>query len=190
MSRSSLYLLLTHQLCWRVWCVECHWSYAGRFCSLEWRVWWSNAVAVSCFYDPWGVAICRNLMMKYLSYEDLLYPEKCWLFSKCGVWCLEGSWKVDEVVLQAVCTVDMWMGFSTLMNVVAFPGQIRVIVFASAESAVVRIQIFGAIYNGMLTSEVFLTCSEHHADMLARFLLYKAEVHVGGFANGWNGVGM
>ena len=26
--------------------------------------------------------------------------------------------------------------------------------------------------------------------MLARFLVYKAEVHVGGFANGWKGVGM
>ena len=39
----------------------------------------------------------------------------------------------------------MWMGFSTLMNVVAFPGQIRVIVFAGAESGAVRIQTFGAI---------------------------------------------
>ena len=84
----------------------------------------------------------------------------------------------------------MWMEFSTLMNIVAFPGQIRVIVLASAESGLVRIQTFGAICDGMLTFEVFLTCNEHHAEMLARFLAYKAEVHVGGFANGWKGVGM
>ena len=84
----------------------------------------------------------------------------------------------------------MWMGFSTVMNIVAFSGQIRVIVLAGAEGGVVRIETFGAISNGMLTSKVFLTCNEHHADMLARFLAYKAEVHVGGFANGWKGVGM
>ena len=82
------------------------------------------------------------------------------------------------------------MGFSTLMNVVAFPGQIRVIVFAGAESGVVRIQTFGAICDGMLTSEVFHICSKHCAEIHARFLVYKAEVHVGRFANGWNSVGM
>ena len=76
------------------------------------------------------------------------------------------------------------------MNIVAFPGQIRVIVLASAENGVVRIQIFGASCDGMLTSKVVLTCSKHHAEMLARFLVYKAEVHVGGFANGWKGVVM
>ena len=51
----------------------------------------------------------------------------------------------------------MWMGFSTVMNIVALPGQIRVIVLAGA----VRIQTFGAIVVGMLTSEVFLICNEH-----------------------------
>ena len=84
----------------------------------------------------------------------------------------------------------MWMGFSTLMDVVAFPWEIRVIVLASAGSGVVRIQTFGAICDGMLTSKVFPTCNEHHAEMLARFLAYKAEVHVGGFAYGWKGVGI
>ena len=76
------------------------------------------------------------------------------------------------------------------MNVVAFPRQIRVIELAGAESGMVRIQIFGAVCDGMLTSKVFLTCSEHLAEVLVRFLVYKAEVHVGGFANGWKGVGM
>ena len=84
----------------------------------------------------------------------------------------------------------MWTCFSTLMNVVTFLGQIRVIVFPGAESGVVRIQTFGAICDSMLTSEVFLTCSKCHAGMLARFLVYKAEVHIGGFANGLNSVGM
>ena len=74
----------------------------------------------------------------------------------------------------------MWIGFSTLLNFVAFPGQIRVIVLANAESDMVRIQTFGAICDGMLTSKVFLTFNEHHAEMLARFFAYKPEVHVGG----------
>ena len=84
----------------------------------------------------------------------------------------------------------MWMSFSTLMNIVAFPGQIRVIVFAGTESGVVRIQTFGAICDGKVTPQDFLSCSKHHAEMLARFLVYKAEVHIGGFVNGWKGVGM
>ena len=84
----------------------------------------------------------------------------------------------------------MWMGFSTLMNIVAFPGQIKVIVHAGAGSGMVRVQTFGAICDGMLTYKVFLTCNEHCAEMVARFLLCKAEVHVGGFANGCKGVGM
>ena len=93
-------------------------------------------------------------------------------------------------MLQAVGTVNMWTGFFTLMNIVAFPGQIRVIVFASVESGVVRIQTFSAICDGMLTSEVFLTYSEHHAEMLPRFPVCEAEVYIGRFANGWNSVGV
>ena len=84
----------------------------------------------------------------------------------------------------------MWMGFSTLMNVVAFLGQMRVTVLAGAKIGMVRVQTFGAICDGMLTSKVFLICNEHHAEMLTTFLAYKAELHVGGFANGWKGVGM
>ena len=99
-------------------------------------------------------------------------------------------WKCDDVALQAGDIPNMWMGFSTLMNVIAFPGQIRVMVLAGVENAVVRIQTFGAIRNGMLTSEVFLICNEHLEVMFARFLVYKPEVQVGGFASGWKGVGM
>ena len=84
----------------------------------------------------------------------------------------------------------MCMGFSTVMNVVAFPGHIRVIMLAGAECGVVRIHTFGAICDGMFTSNVFLTCSEHCEEMLSWFLMYKAEVHGGGFASGWKGVGM
>ena len=62
----------------------------------------------------------------------------------------------------------MWMGFSTLMNIVAFPGQIRVIVLVGAESGMVRIQTLGTICDGMLTSKVFLTCNEHHAEMICQ----------------------
>ena len=39
----------------------------------------------------------------------------------------------------------MWTGISTLMNVVHFTGQIRVMALAVAESAAVKIQAFGAI---------------------------------------------
>ena len=84
----------------------------------------------------------------------------------------------------------MCMGFSTVVNVVAFPRHIRLIALAGAASGVVRIHTFGAVCDGMFTSDVFLTCSEHHGEMPAWFLTYKAEVHVGGFASGWKGVGM
>ena len=93
-------------------------------------------------------------------------------------------------MLQAVGILKMWMGFSTVMNTVAFSGHIRVIVLAGAESGEVRIHTFGDICDGMLTSDVILTCSEHGEEMPAWFLMYKAEVHVGGFPSGWKGVGM
>ena len=66
----------------------------------------------------------------------------------------------------------------------------RVIVFTGAVSGVLRIQTFHVICDGILTSEIFLTCSKHSAKMLARFLVCRAEVHIGGFANGWKGVDM
>ena len=84
----------------------------------------------------------------------------------------------------------MWMGFSTVMNVVAFPGHIKMIVLANGESSAVVIYTFGAICDCMFTSNVFLTCSDHHEEMPAWFLMYKAGVHVGGFASGQKDVGM
>ena len=78
----------------------------------------------------------------------------------------------------------MCTGFLTVMNVVAFPWHIRVMVLAGVESGVVRIQTSGDICVGRFTSEVFLICNEHCEVIPARFFMYKAEVHDGGFANG------
>ena len=61
---------------------------------------------------------------------------------------------------------------------------------AGVESAVVKIQTFGAICDGMLTFDVFPICSEHLEEMLAKFLAYKAKMQVGRFARGWKGVEM
>ena len=66
----------------------------------------------------------------------------------------------------------------------------RVIVAAAAEGATVKIQTVGASWEGMLTFEDFLICKEHQAEILAVFLAYKAVMQDGGFASGWNGVGM
>ena len=75
--------------------------------------------------------------------------------SKCKFWYVGGRWKCYDVALQAGSILNMWMGFSTLMSIIAFPGQISVMVLAGVEEAVVRIQMFGAIWDGMLMS-IFL----------------------------------
>ena len=75
--------------------------------------------------------------------------------SKLESWYVGGRWKCDDIALQAGSILNMWMDFSTLMNITAFPGQIRVMVLAGIENAVIRIQTFGAIWDGMLTSAVF-----------------------------------
>ena len=76
------------------------------------------------------------------------------------------------------------MGFFTLMNSVVSPGQMRVIMVVTAEGAVVNIQTFGAICEGILTSEVFLICNEHLVEILDVFLTYTAVMQDGGFASG------
>ena len=64
----------------------------------------------------------------------------------------------------------------------------RVIVVVTAEGAIVEIQTFGASYEGILTSELFLICNEHLVEILAVFLAYRAVMQDGGYASGWNGV--
>ena len=59
-----------------------------------------------------------------------------------------------------------------------------VIVAAAVEGAVVNIQILGASCEGILTSEDFLICKEHWAEMLAVFLTYRAVIQDSGFASG------
>ena len=78
----------------------------------------------------------------------------------------------------------MCAGFPTVMNIVAFPGHIRVMMLAGVESGVVRIQIPSDICVGRFISEVFLICNEHREAIPARLFAYKAEVHDAGFANG------
>ena len=56
--------------------------------------------------------------------------------------------------------------------------------------AVTNIQTFDAIWEGILTSEVFLICNEYLVYILAVFLVYNIVVQDGGFTSGWNGVGM
>ena len=76
------------------------------------------------------------------------------------------------------------------MNCVVSPGHMRVVVVVAAEGAVVKIQTFRASCEGILTSEVFLICKEHLAEILPVFLAHKAIIQDGRFASGWNGVGM
>ena len=49
-------------------------------------------------------------------------------------------------------------------------------------------QTLGVIDVGMFTVLAFLICSEHLFLMLALSLVYKADIHVGGFASGRRGV--
>ena len=76
------------------------------------------------------------------------------------------------------------------MNFIISLGWMRVIVVVTAEGAFAKIQIFGASFEGILTSELFLICNEHLVEILAVFLAYKAVMQDDGFANGWNSVGM
>ena len=76
------------------------------------------------------------------------------------------------------------------MNFVVSPRQMSVIGVVTAEGAVVKIQTVGASWEGILSSELYLTCNEHLLEMLAVFLAYKAVMQDSGFVRGWNGVGM
>ena len=86
-------------------------------------------------------------------------------------------------MLQGVGRHNIWMGFLTLMNCVVSPRHTRVNVVVTAEGAV-KIQMLGASCEGILTSEVFLICKKHLAEILAVFLAYMAVIQEGGLASG------
>ena len=65
MSRLNQSVLLTLHLYKKAWLVGYYWACVDKFCVLELRVWWLSAVAapdLCCFQ---GVAICRNLVLKF-----------------------------------------------------------------------------------------------------------------------------
>ena len=81
-------------------------------------------------------------------------------------------------------------GFLHFIGLCFSPEQTRLSVVHTAEDAGVNIQTFGAIGEGILTSEVILICNEDMAEIPAVFLAYRAVMQDGGLASGWNGVGM
>ena len=94
------------------------------------------------------------------------------------------------MALQAIGILKICTGFLIVMDSVAFPRHINVMVLAGVESGIVRNQTSGDICVGGFTTEVFLICNEHHQVMPARFFAYRAETHDGGIANGLKGVVM
>ena len=91
---------------------------------------------------------------------------------------------MGDIALQAVGRCSMWMGLLTAINCVVSPRHMSVIVAVATEGAVVNIQTLGVSCEGILTSEDFLICKEHLAEMLAVLLTYRAVVQDGGFASG------
>ena len=79
---------------------------------------------------------------------------------------------------------SMWMGLFTSINCVVSPGHMSVMVAVAPESAVVNIQTLGVSCESILTSEDFLICWEHLAEILAVFLTYRAVMQDGGFTRG------
>ena len=106
------------------------------------------------------------------------------LTSKFVVSYLGGTWKFDEVLLQAIGSFSTCTGFCIMMVSVAFSGDISIMVFAGAESGVVRIQTSGDIWVGKFTSDAFCICNEHCEVISAVFLAYRAVTQDGGFAKG------
>ena len=80
------------------------------------------------------------------------------------------------------------MDVCILMYLDASSGQMNIIPVDTAAGAEVNIQTFGVMDAGMLTLYAFLISSEHLFSMLALSLVYKADIHIGGFARGRRGV--
>ena len=128
-----------------------------------------------------GAAIYGNLQKIYLSCLGLPYPERC-LLPKVVLHNMEVVENFGDAALQAVGRCSMWMGLFTVINHVVSPRHMSVIVAVVAEGAVLNIQTFGASFEGILTSEDFLTSKEHLAKMLAVFLTYRAVMQESGLA--------
>ena len=84
----------------------------------------------------------------------------------------------------------MYTGFCIMMASMAFSGHINVMVFAGAESGVIRIQTYGAIWVGKFVYDAFHICCEHFEVISTVFFAYRAAIQDGGFASGWKGVVM
>ena len=94
------------------------------------------------------------------------------------------------MVLQAVGSLSMCTGFCNMIVSMAFSGHVNVMVFASAASGVVRIQISGATWVGRFIPDAFCICNEHSKVISAVLLAYKAAIQDGGFAKCCKGVVM
>ena len=75
-------------------------------------------------------------------------------------------------------------GVCSVIVLGASPGQISVIQASTAAAADVIIQTFGATDVGMLMQLAFFICREHPF----LFLVYRADIQVGGLASGRSGV--
>ena len=80
------------------------------------------------------------------------------------------------------------MGISILRNLGATSGQMSIIPVDIAAGAEVNNQTFGGIDVGMLTLLAFMICSEQLFYMPTLSLVYKADIHIGGFASGKRGM--
>ena len=92
-------------------------------------------------------------------------------------WCSTASWGSHT----------MWIGFFIVIDLEVSPGQMSVTAVVIAEVGVVNIHMLGASWDSILTSWVFLICSEHLAEMLCAFFLYRALMQDGRFVSGWKG---
>ena len=71
-----------------------------------------------------------------------------------------------------------------MMVSMAFSGHISIMVFAEAESGVMRNQTSGDIWVGKFILDAFHICNEHCEVISAVLLTYRAVTQDGGFAKG------
>ena len=84
------------------------------------------------------------------------------------------------MALHAGFSQSIWMGVCSVTDLGASPGQMCVILKATAVVGKVIIQTFGAMDVGMLTLLAFLICREHPFWILYLSLAYTADTCVGG----------